>query len=519
MREFQNKPIIIDSIISLALLGYIFIKWLYFIWIFGTWLYSLSLSFIIFLIMFSIVIDYILLKKRKGFLIQIIINCIFLLVYSIFFIIICISLFGFISLSFFLLLGLILLKIWRIFFVIKDFRFCKSNRINTKLKIDYFKRNNIFSIIFIISFCFPSIIFGLGFSNLSLAYVDIDINNNPKNIGSQKIKISFYATSTSYDYLTDGKVLGLLNGTDFNDGEIEPAEILLLVRESELLNMNQSKKLAFIINNCTKNGLKVWIWFVYLPENGYYPSYEDYKHLKEFKDLFNEWISNFSLDIYGLLFDNEWDQVISEMSLDNPINYLTSIIKHRQEAKGNWNEVCKEYKKNIKEWSDEGYKIALVGMEPTPIDIIDGDPDIQQLFGIVNDPPDVWERVSFMFYRSCEYHYIPYSQDYLYNLAKLHKELYKERAVVAIGCMSYKGYDTINGILKDIALLKYLNYSTIELFEFGAFYNKFGSDGLIKVLNASQADWKFPKFRLIFYSLEFFTKCLIFLADVILDFI
>ncbi|MHA1439309.1 MAG: hypothetical protein ACTSPD_17190 [Promethearchaeota archaeon] len=438
--------------------------------------------------------------------------------YGILFLISALFLPGLISLGFILFLALMICKIFRIIIVIYIYNNCRKRGYSTRIKIDYFKRNKIWTITFLILFSLPIVVFILGLTPMSISWIEIDINkDNGNNKGEQEIQLSFYATLSSYDYLTDENVLKALNGTDFGDGNLNPVEILLLVRESSLKNANESRNLAYIVRNCTKSGLNVWIWFVYLEENGYYPSFEDYEYLPEFKSLFDDWVSNFSLDIYGILFDNEFDQDITgSWGSDNFFTFLKKILQHRREARKEWINAASMFEDIADEWSDQGYNIALVGSDFTLFDMIDNDADIQQLFGIVNNPPDMWDRVSFMLYRECEFEGM--GQDMVYLLAGLHKKLYGKRAVVALGCMNYGPYKTIDGILQDIALLKFQGYNTIELFEFGAFYAEFGYDGLIEILESTLEGWNYPKFRIIFTTKEFFLRSFLLFSDILLDF-
>ena len=285
--------------------------------------------------------------------------------------------------------------------------------------------------------------------------------------------------------------------------------------DSQLHHENDSVKLAHIVKNCTQSSLKVWIWFVYDEVEGHYPSHMNYDYMEDFKDLFDDWVENHSLDIHGMLFDNEADEI--DVSEDNLLGSLEVMLKHRNEVRKDWDDAVEAYEVAAEDWSDEGYKIALVGMDLTLLDTADGDPDVQQLYGIVNNPPDMWERVSFMFYRGCEYHTDPWGRDYLYNMADYHKKTYGDRAVVAIGCMAWMAYESTDDIVKDIAILKFLGYETVELFEFRAFYAEFGQKGLEKVLESSIEGWKYPKFLIYFTSFEYFSRSLLFLADILLD--
>ena len=509
----------VDTLFNLGFFSYLFIRWGISVWIYGDLLYSLSLSLLLGFILLTFLIDWVFFCKKKLFIIQIIFTLLLLFLFVFVFFTFLIILPGLISIGFILFLILMISKTIRFISISITYKDCKQNRLNTRLTSNHIKNRRLPVLIFISLFLFPFIVFMFGLSPFSLSSIEININNQKgPHKGSNEIQLSFYATLSSYDYLTNETVLSALNGTDFGDGKLDPTEILLLIHETEINNATHAQKLAYMVHNCTKSGLKVWIWFVYDIDNGYYPSYEDYEYLPEFKKLFDEWVSNFSLNIHGLLFDNEMDQFAASISMDNIFSYLQTILQYRRKVKKDWQNAVEMYKNCAEEWSDQGYKIALVGMEMTLYDIIDGDPDIQQMSGIVNKPPDMWERVSFMLYRSCEYHTTPYAQDYLYTLSKLHKRLYGARAVVAIGCMSYDAYDTIDEILSDIAIMKFNGYSTTELFEFGAFYRTFGQEGLISILNSSLSGWKYPRFRIHFRTIEFLLKYLLLFADIFLDF-
>ncbi|MHA1357597.1 MAG: hypothetical protein ACTSRC_05770 [Candidatus Helarchaeota archaeon] len=382
------------------------------------------------------------------------------------------------------------------------------------------KRRKLIVMFLIGLFLLPIIIFSLGLTSFTIAKKDININNIlGEDQGSSAIQLSLYASLSSYNYLTNETILRALNGTAFGGGALIPAEILLLVAEYELQDSGDALKLAEIVNKCTQSGLNVWIWFVYNTSlYGHYPSFQNYQHLPEFKQVFDNWVQNYSLNVYGLLFDNENDQSITDTDLSDIVNLLRTIFHHRQSARNNWTIAVNIFESVANNWSAQGYQIALIGMDTTLSDIRDGDADIQQLLGNINNPPDMWDRVGFMLYRSCEYHSAPYGCDYLYNLAALHKQIYGERAVVALGCMSYDAYNTIDKILKDIAILKSLNYSMIELFEFRAFYNAFGYDGLLSILNSTLEGWKYPSFQIPFYTVEYFLRAALTLADILLDF-
>jgi len=425
---------------------------------------------------------------------------------------------GYFSIGYLIFLILFISKVIRLGCIVQGFRLCRKRGQTTGISFKMKRLLVVFSIIGI--FLFPSIIFITGTSTATFASQEININHiNGENQGSPAIQLSFYATLSSYAYLTNETILRALNGTDFGGGALNPVEILLLVAEYELLDSANALKLAEMVNKCTQSGLRVWIWFVYNTSlYGHYPSYENYEHLPQFKQVFDNWVQNYSLSVYGLLFDNESDQEIMDTELSDIFYYLKVILQHRKAVQAGWSEAVEMYETIANNWSAQGYKIALVGMSTAILDKRDGDADIQQLFGIIDNPPDMWERMSFMLYRHCEYHTTPFGQDFLYNLAAVERKFYGERAVVALGCMSYPTYDTTNEILEDIAILKYLGYSTIELFEFKAFYEALGYAGLISILNSTLNGWKFPPFQVKFYSAEYLMWSALYLADILLNF-
>lgn len=470
------------------------------------------------LVLLVFLFDFVLFRKKKLFTIQLIFSFLLVFIFGFAFIALFILTHTITSIGVIIFLILVICKTVRIISIIKTYLKCKKSEIITRITFKHLKKRKIqvFTLTFL--FIFPFIVFMIGLSPYSLSSIEININDqNEPNNSSQSIQLSFYATLSSYHYLTNETVLRALNGTDFGSGNLNPVEILLLIRESGLKNPVDSQKLAYMIQNCSNSGLNVWIWFVYDLNNGYYPSYEDYNYLPVFKQLFDDWVSNFSLNIHGILFDNEMDQFSASISMDNIFGYLETMLSYRRTVREDWPNAVAMYESVADQWSNQGYKIALVGMDMTLYDIVDGDADIQQMAGIVNNPPDMWERVSFMLYRNCEYHTTPYTQEYLYTLSNLHKRIYGSRAVVALGCMSYEAYDTVDEIVQDIALLKFQRYSTVELFEFGAFYKTFGYNGLISVLNSSLSGWTYPSFRIQFSTVEFITNYLLLFADIFLD--
>lgn len=461
--------------------------------------------------------DWLLFNKKKMFALQFLFSLLFLFVFGFVFFLFAIVT-ALITIGMIIFLLLMISKSLRMVLICGTYLDCKKSRISTKVTMDHIRQRKVAAGVFSFLFLFPLIILSLGFTPISLAAIEINVNNQRgQDQGSNEIQLSFYATLSSYDYLTNTTILSALNGSS-NSGN--PVEILLLVSDSSLKKYTtDAPKLAYMVGNCTASGLKVWIWFIYDDVPGHYPSHMNYDYMPVFKALFDEWVSNYSLSIYGMLFDNEMDD---QPRYDNILEYLDSMLDKRIEVKKDWSDAVNAYKTAAAQWSAQGYKIALVGMEQTLYDVIDGDPDVQQLFGIVDDPPGIetWERVSFMFYRSCEYHAegTKNTQDYLYTLAECNKRVYGSRAVVAIGCMSYAAYDTINEIKEDIAILKFLNYDTIELFEMSAFMRTFGYDGLLSLLETSLAAWKFPSFRVNIGTTEFLSKIAVMLADVLLDF-
>ena len=68
------------------------------------------------------------------------------------------------------------------------------------------------------------------------------------------------------------------------------------------------------------------------------------------------------------------------------------------------------------------------------------------------------------------------------------------------------------------SFLKFLKYETVELFEFRAFYAEFGYKGLKEVLESSLEGWKYPKFIIYFNTLEYISRALLLLLDIVLDF-
>ncbi|MHA1328601.1 MAG: hypothetical protein ACTSRH_14985, partial [Promethearchaeota archaeon] len=296
----------IDSALNVLAFSYLFIKWLISTWIFGFFIYSLSLSFLLSAIMMVIIIDLYLFIKKRLFTIQLIISFLSSFIFSvILFVLISITI-GAISILVIVFAVLLFFKIIRLVTIFKTYLNYKKSRITTKISFIQFKKKSPIFALFLFLLVFPLAVIAIGMESNGVYLINININNQlGLNGGSRQIQLSFYANLDSYDYLTNTTILRVLNGSDFGGDNLKPVEILLLVRENSLLDPLKARKLARIIQNCSISGLNVWTWFVYNASNGYYPSYEDYNHLPLFKNLFDEWVSNFSLNIHGILFDNE----------------------------------------------------------------------------------------------------------------------------------------------------------------------------------------------------------------------
>lgn len=491
------------------------------VFFYGYFLFGMAATGLIGCVGVMIILDRYLFHEKKWYGVQLIFNVLSLLVYLLLVIIVFITYLEVNSYVFLISTVLMGTKGVRVIIIATSFINSRKNQIYTRIKFNSLRTRPGIALILIFLFILPLMVFGLGFTDYSLEGVNIEISEQSQpGRGKQPIQISFYASLASYDYIMDEKVLKALSGEILGDEQPMPAEVLMFMEEQHISSQTEEgKKIADMVKACNDHGINVWVWFVYTRENGFYPSFEDYELLPKFKQYFDDWVEQYSLEIKGILYDNEMDEAISQLDLNaDLLGYLDAILERREMIYSDQENAVAMYESISQQWKQEqGYDIALVGMENSIYDQIDGDQDLQYIFGIINNPPDMWERVSFMFYRHCEYHANSYTPDYLYLLSNLHKRLYKHRAAVAIGCMSYPAYDTINEILTDIAILKFLNISTVEIFEFRAFYAKFGYDGLISILRSSSSDWKHPKFRINFHTQEFLMRGGAMLGDVLLD--
>ncbi|MBN2155379.1 MAG: hypothetical protein JW776_05005 [Candidatus Lokiarchaeota archaeon] len=451
--------------------------------------------------------------QKKAFTIQLMYSIITILVNACILSIFSLFLSVKLSLGFFLYLFLLLSNVARFGCVIVEILQCKRKGIQTRLQIRG-KQNYFYALI--ITFVILQSVIILPTNGLGIYYKTIDINSDPYM--NETLKLSFYASEVSYDYLTNNSILGVLNGSS-NLGVI-PAQIIMHVSENTLMDSNKSFRTAKIIQNCTSSGIDVYIWFYY-EENGMYPSWEDISYLPVFKSIFDSWVANFALNITGIIMDFEFDQTVSEETPRSPFSSMYNLLGHKLETEKNWTETVDAYVSIMNDWrSTFGYEIGLVGMDMTLRDM-DGDPDIQQMFGIINYPPetDYWDRASYMLYRHCEYHVNPNTQGYVFMQSRIVNKYYPENGAVAIGCTgSFPTYDTTDKILHDLALVKYTGIDTIELFEFQGFFTHFGIQGLQSVMNASKVGWEYPKFRILLSSFDYITFLGSYAVDVLMNF-
>ncbi|MHA1111209.1 MAG: hypothetical protein ACTSRE_08900 [Promethearchaeota archaeon] len=501
-----------DSILNFGCYAYFFSALFVNLMVFGNFLYYIS-----FFLLFSVNFLFIIMNRvgfiqNKAFIVQLIYSILTLLVNSIILTIFSLFLNVKIPLGFFLYLVLVISNIARIVLVIYNFLQCKRSGINTKLQVRG-KRAYVYA--GIVAFIILQSAIILPTNGLGLYQKAIDITS--EQYTNQGLQLSFYASEVSYDYLTNSSVLSALNGS--SDPGVIPAQIIMHVSENTLLDADSALRSAEVIQNCTSSGLDVYIWFYYL-EHDMYPSWENIGYLPIFKGMFDSWVANYSLDITGIIMDLEFDQTIANENPHSPLSYGINLLEHKLETEKNWTETVNAYTTIMDDWRSSGYEIGVVGMDITLRDMSDGDPDLQQMFGIINYPPAVgyWDRASYMLYRHCEYHITPFTQGYVYVQSKVINNYYPENGVVALGCTSTYTYDTADEILQDLAIVKYTGINTIELFEFRGFFAHFGIEGVQAVMNASKIGWEYPKFRIQLTGWDYITFFGSYIGDVLMNF-
>ncbi len=501
-----------DSILNFGYYAYIFSALFVNLMTFGNFLYYISF-FLVFSVNFlAIILNRNWFLKKKGFIVQLIYSGLTLVVNSIILTIFSLSLNLKITLGFFLYLILVISNIARIVTVIYDYLHCKRNGINSKLKLGgkrlYVKASIVAFIIVQSAIILPT-------NGLGLYKKSIDITSEPYT--SEGLQLSFYASEQGFDYLTNATVLGALNGST-NPGVI-PAQIIVHLSDRKLLDWNLSLRTAQIVQNCTTSGLDVYVWFYY-EDHDMYPSWENIGYLPTFKSMFDTWVANYSLTITGIIMDLEFDNSIASQSPHSFISYGRSLLQHKTETEKNWTETIQAYKTVLNDWRLSGYEIGVVGMDITLRDMSDGDPDLQQMFGLINNPPEIdyWDRASYMLYRHCEYHVHPFTQDYVYNQAKYLNKYYPDNGVVALGCTWETSYNTTDKLLEDIALVKSTGINTIELFNFYHFYRIHGLEGTHALMNATKIGWSIPKFKIQQAAFTYLTFFGSYAGDVLLNF-
>ncbi|MHA1197126.1 MAG: hypothetical protein ACTSRH_15650, partial [Promethearchaeota archaeon] len=214
--------------------------------------------------MMVLIIDLYLFIKKRVFTIQLIISFLSSFLFSvILFLLISITI-GAISILVIVFAVLLFSKIIRLATIFKAYLDYKKARITTKISLIQFKKKSPILVLFLFLLIFPLAVIAIGMDSNGVYLIDININNQlGLNGGSRQIQLSFYANLDSYDYLTNTTILRALNGSDFGGGNLKPVEILLLVRENNLVDPIKARKLAHIIQNCSNSGLNVWTWFVY----------------------------------------------------------------------------------------------------------------------------------------------------------------------------------------------------------------------------------------------------------------
>ena len=137
IRDQFQKFVQFDTLLNLIVLTYFFFKWVLAIWIYGYFFYLIFLILIINFILFSLVLELILVRRKVLYSIQLIVSFPLLFLYGLMFFISIACLPGVITFGLYLFLILLICKIIKIFTISKLYIESKKTGNSRRIKIKY----------------------------------------------------------------------------------------------------------------------------------------------------------------------------------------------------------------------------------------------------------------------------------------------------------------------------------------------------------------------------------------------
>ncbi|MHA1698639.1 MAG: hypothetical protein ACTSWN_07370 [Promethearchaeota archaeon] len=228
---------------------------------------------------------------------------------------------------------------------------------------------------------------------------------------------------------------------------------------------DDGNKAAEKIRILNQHAVKVEIWPLFDGDSiGHYPAYNNIEYWDDLYDRFHNWVQRNNLTIDYLLWDIERNGPVPAdaaqyQEYSNWPGFLQSIAYFagqegaQAQFSEDWNQIVAQVRALGKKVHSDGYSMRATTFTMVA-DNFDYDDDQQAKNGIPAwAASDVFDYISMMIYRGCEWGGTPSDNDWIFELVRAEARIWKGTIAACLGCINYTPYPNISSVVSDVRLV------------------------------------------------------------------
>ncbi|MHA1872166.1 MAG: hypothetical protein ACTSU2_13875 [Promethearchaeota archaeon] len=231
-----------------------------------------------------------------------------------------------------------------------------------------------------------------------------------------------------------------------------------------------------------QNNVSVEIWPLFESNNGSYPSISEIKDWPYLYNMFQEWIVRNNISVQYLLWDIESGGEFADAPSFNNLSPFLKWLAYSSYEPLRVNSIKEQWPNalevihNISDRARNDGHIMITTTFTLIQDVFDGDPDLQQFYGLpVWDAGDAFTYISMMAYRGCEWGGEPQPSSMIYEFVHMSAISQPGTIAVCLGCINYTPYPEIKDVKQDVLLALAAGANTVRLFQANSWINGVGT--------------------------------------------
>ncbi|MHA1340146.1 MAG: hypothetical protein ACTSRZ_10340 [Promethearchaeota archaeon] len=228
---------------------------------------------------------------------------------------------------------------------------------------------------------------------------------------------------------------------------------------------------AYAVRNLTNYGIKVEVWPLFNPDEGFYPSISEIDRFPELYESFKNWTIRNSLNVDYILWDietfGETPDTAQYNDLSEPFKTLALGAVYASkisETKKIWKDANEAIISLANQARLDGFEIRTT-THTIIWDVFDRDDDLQMSLGIPAwSSKDAYEYISMMSYRGCEWGGNS-SSTWVYEHVHASDMTQQGKIAICLGCINYNPYPDIESVVHDVRLALAAGADAVRLFQ------------------------------------------------------